>query len=90
MQRPIIYADSEELICLSCQTSSASFPCPYCHVPLREITSTVDDTAEDLPEDLWDERTFGNLKEFLDIYTTIYDCNRKFAKNSIAQLKLHI
>ena len=69
------------LICLGCQTSSASFPCPYCHVPLREITSTVDDTAEDLPEDLWKERTFGNLKESHDIYTTIYDSNRKLAKN---------
>ena len=69
---------------------TASFPCPYCHVLLREITSTVDDTAEDLPEDLWDERTFGTLKESLDENTTIYDSNRKFAKNSIAQLQLHI
>ena len=27
------------------------------------------------------ERTFGNLKESHDIYTTIYDSNRKLAKN---------
>ena len=60
---------------------SASFPYPYCHVPLRNITSTVDDTVENLPEDLWEERTFGNLKESHDIYTTILDSNRKLAKN---------
>jgi hypothetical protein len=69
------------LICNGCQTSSASYPCPYCHVPLREITSTVDVTGEDLPEDLWEERTFGKLEASHDIFTSIYDSNRKLAKN---------
>lgn len=30
------------LICLGCQTASASLPCPYCLVPKGEITTSVD------------------------------------------------
>ena len=40
------------LICLGCQTATATFPCPYCHVQLREITSSVDETGQALSEDL--------------------------------------
>ena len=78
----LFVADSKLLlICTGCQTSSASYPCPYCHVPLREITSSVYVTVEDLHEDLWEERTFGKLEASYDIFTSIYDSNRKLAKN---------
>ena len=73
------------LICLGCLTSLTSFPSSYCHLPLKKITSTVDETAENLPEDLLKERTFGNLKKSHDKYTTIYDFNRKLTKNVISE-----
>ena len=55
--------------------------CPYCLVLLREITSTVDITGEDLPEDLWEERTFGKLQESHDTFSSVYNSNKKLAKN---------
>ena len=75
------------LICLGCQTSSASYPCPYCLIPLREITASVDVTGEDLTEDLWEERTFGKLEASHNIYTTIYDSDRKLAKNCFSTVE---
>ena len=42
------------LIWLSCQTARSSFPCPYCRVPLKELTVSADDLeVEDVQVDVY-------------------------------------
>ena len=69
------------LICLGCQTATSSYPCPYCLVPLRQITTSVDDKGEDQSPETWGERTFGSLKESHRKYQEIYNSERRLAKN---------
>ena len=78
------------LICPGCQTATATYPCPYCHVRLREMTSSVDETGEGLSEDLCEERTFGTLQESHDKFITDYRSQKKQAKfsNSIVETSL--
>ena len=66
------------LICLGCQTATASFPCPYCYVPLREITSSVHQENQD--DDIFEVRTFGNLKIDAGRFNNDHGADKKKAK----------
>ena len=49
------------LTTLGCHTVSASYPCPYCLAPLKDITTSVDVRA-DQSEELYSDRSFGLLR----------------------------
>ena len=51
------------LLCLGCQTATSTYPCPFCLVHLRDITSSVDATGDELSENLCEERSFGMLHD---------------------------
>ena len=63
------------LLCLGCQSASATYPCPYYLVNLREI-SQVGDHAEDLQE----PRTFGLLERSHDKFVTSHGSKKKEAR----------
>lgn len=68
------------LIVLGCQTATATCPCPYCLVQLREITSSVDAKGEDMSGDLYEERSFGMLQHDASRLESDYGSDRKKAK----------
>ena len=55
---------------------------------ILSCTFQRDISGEDLPEDLWEERTFGKLQESHDTFSAVYDCNKKLAKNSTVSVSL--
>ena len=55
---------------------------------ILSCTFKRDISGEDLPEDLWEERTFGKLQESHDTFSAVYDCNKKLAKNSTVSVSL--
>ena len=65
------------LTCLGCQTATASFPCPYCLIPLKEITSSVKDEGL---ANKFEDRTFGSLAESQVKFVNEYGSQRKLAK----------
>ena len=77
----LFVADFKQLlICLGCQTASASFPCPYYLVALKDLTPSDDVDLSDVSNDNVEERTFGNIEESHDKFVKELASNRKKAK----------
>lgn len=77
------------LITIGLQTSRSSFPCPFCLVPLRIITSSVDeDRSTDGEGHLFEQRTFGLLeadwKQFVDDFSSLKE-NGKHCHSTVHQ-----
>ena len=77
------------LTTLGCQTASASYPCPYCLVPLKDITTSVDVEA-DQSEEIYPDRSFGLLNIDQQRFSEIYSERRSKAKlcNSTVETSL--
>ena len=67
------------LTTLGCQTANASYPCPYCLVPLKDITTSVDVEA-DQSEEIYPDRSFGLLNIDQQRFSEIYSERRSKAK----------
>ena len=64
------------LLCIGCQSASASFPCPYCVIPSKQLTSIVEDESEET----FEMRTFGSLENKYVQFVDQFDSNKKKAK----------